>query len=176
MRLENIAVPGADRVSGEGQGFPVMLQTVLPWFQIGSAAVSVGIARAATRATRGHLLGTRFDHLGQPLAALGNLRVRLAQMQTTVDGQLAFLDRVAGLMEAPTADTLIAVLESKAAAAEAALSVTDLAMRTCGGAAFSRHLAVERNFRDARAAWVMAPTTDVLYDFIGKSLLDMPLF
>jgi alkylation response protein AidB-like acyl-CoA dehydrogenase len=70
---------------------------------------------------------------------------------------------------------MLTVLESKAAAAEAALLVTDLAMRTCGGAAFSRHLAVERNFRDARAASVMAPTTDVLYDFIGKSLLGMPL-
>jgi len=48
-------------------------------------------------------------------------------------------------------------------------------MRTCG-AAFSRHLGVERHFRDARAAWVMAPTTDVLHDFIGKALLDIPLF
>jgi alkylation response protein AidB-like acyl-CoA dehydrogenase len=35
---------------------------------------------------------------------------------------------------------------------------------------------VERNFRDARAAAVMAPTTDVLHDFIGRTLLDMPLF
>ena len=71
---------------------------------------------------------------------------------------------------------MLAVLESKAAAAEMALEVTDLAMRTCGGAAFSRHLGVERNFRDARAGWVMAPTTDVLHDFIGKALLDLPLF
>ena len=37
------------------------------------------------------------------------------------------------------------------------------------------HLSVERNFRDARASAVMAPTTDVLYDFIAKTLLDMPL-
>ena len=55
------------------------------------------------------------------------------------------------------------------------LQVTDLALRTGGGACFSRHLSVERNFRDARAAAVMAPTTDVLHDFIGKTLLDMPL-
>jgi alkylation response protein AidB-like acyl-CoA dehydrogenase len=48
-------------------------------------------------------------------------------------------------------------------------------MRVGGGACFSRHLSVERNFRDARACAVMAPTTDVLHDFIGKTLLDMPL-
>jgi alkylation response protein AidB-like acyl-CoA dehydrogenase len=48
-------------------------------------------------------------------------------------------------------------------------------MRTGGGACFGRRLTVERNFRDARAASVMAPTTDVLHDFIGRALLDMPL-
>jgi hypothetical protein len=35
---------------------------------------------------------------------------------------------------------------------------------------------VERNFRDARAATVMAPTTDALQDFIGKAVCGMPLF
>ena len=68
------------------------------------------------------------------------------------------------------------MLESKACAAETALDVTDACMRLCGGAAFSRHLPVERFFRDARAGAVMAPTTDVLYDFIGKALVGMPLF
>jgi alkylation response protein AidB-like acyl-CoA dehydrogenase len=71
---------------------------------------------------------------------------------------------------------MLALLEGKTAAAEAVLEVTDLAMRTCGGAAFSRHLGVERNFRDARALAVMAPTNDVLLDFIGRTLLGMPLF
>jgi len=29
---------------------------------------------------------------------------------------------------------------------------------------------------DARAATVMAPTTDALYDFIGKAVCGMPVF
>jgi alkylation response protein AidB-like acyl-CoA dehydrogenase len=49
-------------------------------------------------------------------------------------------------------------------------------MRTCGGAAFRKEAGVERNFRDARAASVMAPSTEVLYDFIGKAVCGMPLF
>jgi alkylation response protein AidB-like acyl-CoA dehydrogenase len=49
-------------------------------------------------------------------------------------------------------------------------------MKACGGAAFSRHLAIERLFRDARAGWVMAPTADHLRDFIGKALTGLPLF
>jgi len=97
-------------------------------------------------------------------------------MQIATDTLAAFLESVAEKMAQPGPETMLAVLESKAAGAETALQVTDLAMRTCGGAAFSRHLPIERNFRDARAAAVMAPTTDVLHDFIGKALLGLPLF
>ena len=39
----------------------------------------------------------------------------------------------------------------------------------------SSGIGVERIFRDAQAASVMAPTTDVLYDFIGKAVCDLPL-
>ena len=60
--------------------------------------------------------------------------------------------------------------------AESDWAVTDLAMRVCGGAAFRKEVGVERNFRDARAATVMAPTTDALYDFIGKAVCGLPLF
>ena len=59
---------------------------------------------------------------------------------------------------------------------QAAVDVTDLAMKTCGGAAFSRHLGIERLFRDSRAGWVMAPTVDHLNDFIGRALTGLPLF
>ena len=73
-------------------------------------------------------------------------------------------------------DTMLRVLEVKAAAGESALEVAALGMRVCGGAAYRREVGVERLFRDAQAASVMAPTTDVLYDFIGKAVTGLPLF
>jgi alkylation response protein AidB-like acyl-CoA dehydrogenase len=176
IRFEGVRAPASYRLSGEGAGFDAMQNNILPWFQVGASAVSVGIARAATEATQQHMRATQFHHLGQSLAALPTLRARLAQMRIAVDVQQAFLEHVAGLMECPGPTTLLALLESKAAAAEAALQVTDLAMRACGGAAFGRRLTVERHFRDARAGSIMAPTTDVLYDFVAKTLLDIPLF
>jgi alkylation response protein AidB-like acyl-CoA dehydrogenase len=176
VQLVNVARRSNDRLTDEGAGFSAMLNIVLPWFQLGSTAVWVGVARAATRDTRRHLLGSRFEHLAEGLASLATLRARLARMQVLVDVHQAFLGHVAERMEHPAPDTMLAVLESKAAAAQMALDVTELAMSVCGGAGFSRHLSVERNFRDARAAPVMAPTTDVLHDFIAKSLLEMPLF
>jgi alkylation response protein AidB-like acyl-CoA dehydrogenase len=35
---------------------------------------------------------------------------------------------------------------------------------------------VERVFRDARASTVMAPTTDTLYELIGRAVCGMPVF
>ena len=70
----------------------------------------------------------------------------------------------------------LSILGLKAACAEMAIEVTDAAMRVCGGAAYSRHLPLELVFRDARAAAVMAPTTDILVDLLGKSLTGRPLF
>jgi alkylation response protein AidB-like acyl-CoA dehydrogenase len=175
MRLESVSLAASHRVCDDGAGFPLLMESVFPWFQVGSSAVSVGIASAATNGIRQHLQASRLEHLGQSLASLLNLRARLAQMQILVDTTQVFLDHACEQMETPGPNTLLTVLESKATAAEAALQVTDLAMRTGGGACFSRLLAVERNFRDARASAVMAPTTDVLYDFIARTLLEMPL-
>ncbi len=68
------------------------------------------------------------------------------------------------------------VIGARASVNDAALEITDQAMRVCGGAAFSKHLPIERNFRDARAGHVMAPTSDVLYDFYGRAMCGMELF
>jgi alkylation response protein AidB-like acyl-CoA dehydrogenase len=88
----------------------------------------------------------------------------------------ALLDDTLTAITTSRADTMLRVLEVKAAAAESALEVTDTAMRVCGGAAFRKEAGVERLFRDARASSVMAPTSDVLYDFIGKAITGLPLF
>lgn len=176
MTLENCQIPAARALCDTSQGFNTMLGVVLPWFNLGSAAVSVGISDAATQATIGHLTGGRLEHLNNRLADLPNLRARVAEMRIETDRSRAHLVSVIDAVEQPGPATTLLVLESKVSAADAAIRVTDLGMAACGGAAFSRHLSVERNFRDARAAAVMAPTSDVLREFIGRALCGMELF
>ena len=97
-------------------------------------------------------------------------------MQIDTDGLAARIDDLVDHLERPRETTMLRVLETKAAAGEAAIGVTSAAMRACGGAAFSRHMNIERLFRDAHAGVVMAPTGDVLREFIAKAILGMPLF
>lgn len=177
MLLDGCVVPGDLRLTPEGAGFQAMLQTVLPLFNAGTAAVALGICRATVAATIAHLKTARFEHLGTTLGeALPTLRAQLATMQIQTDQLATLLDDTVRRLEHPDALMMLRVLQVKAAAGEAAIDVTSLAMRTCGGAAFSRHTGIERWFRDAHAGAVMAPTGDVLREFIGKSLLDLPLF
>ena len=177
MSLEDCEVPGAQQLTDDGAGFQTMLQVVLPLFNLGSAAVSLGLCRAAVAGTATHLKTARFEHLGQSLGeSLPTLRAQLATMQIETDGLAARLDDLAGHLERPRDTTMLRVLECKAAAGDAAIAVTSTAMRVCGGAAFSRHMSVERVFRDAHAGAVMAPTGDVLREFIAKAVLGMPLF
>ena len=103
------------------------------------------------------------------------MRLDFARMRLETDRTRALLLDTLTALETQRADAMLRVLEVKAAAAEAALAVTDLAMKVCGGAAFRKELGIERRFRDARAARVMAPTTDALLDFIGRATLGLPL-
>jgi alkylation response protein AidB-like acyl-CoA dehydrogenase len=96
-------------------------------------------------------------------------------MRLETDRARAHLVSVLDSLGAPGPDTQLLVLEAKAAATEAAVSVTDAAMRTCGGAAFGGAYGLERLFRDARAPIVMAPTSDQAYDFIGRALCGLEL-
>ncbi len=177
MVLENCAIPGDRALCKRSEGFPTMLGVVLPWFNLGNEAISVGIAEAAVAATTAHMTSKRFsDANDMRLADLPTLRARLAQMRIEVDRTRAHLVSVIDSVEKPGPQTTLLVLESKAAGADTAIRVTDLGMLACGGAAFSKHLSLERNFRDARAAYVMGPTSDVLQEFIGRALCGMELF
>ena len=177
IELNDCQVPAEFQLTDDGAGFPAMLNVVLPLFNLGTAAVALGICRAAVAGTASHLQNAKFEHLGQSLGeSLPTLRAQLATMQIETDALAALIDDLIAHLEQPRETTMLRVLETKAAAGEAAISVTSAAMRVCGGAAFSKHLNIERLFRDAHAGAVMAPTGDVLREFIGKSLLGIPLF
>jgi alkylation response protein AidB-like acyl-CoA dehydrogenase len=175
MTLRDVKVPASRALTAPGQGMGMMLTAVLPIFNVGSAAISIGIAEAATRIAQAHLTGSSFAYNSMKLSDLPNERARLATMRIETDRARAYLASTLDALESPGPATMLHVLASKAAAAESALTVTDTALRACGGTGFTKGLGLERAFRDARAAAVMAPTTDILHEFVGRALCGMEL-
>jgi isovaleryl-CoA dehydrogenase len=176
MSASGVEIPMSAMLGADGAGFDIMLGTVLPYFQVMNSGFSIGTANSATAKAALHAAATRFEHLDQALADNPVVRANVARMRIRTDAAEALLLDTLTAMETGRADATLRVLESKALASETAIDVTDLAMRVCGGAAFRKEVGVERNFRDSRAASVMAPTTDTLYEFIGRIACGLPLF
>jgi alkylation response protein AidB-like acyl-CoA dehydrogenase len=176
MRMDGVSLSEDRALSGHGKGMDVMLSAVLPVFNLGNAAVCVGISEAAFKATQHHITTSKFQYTNSSLAEIPLERARLAQMRIETDRARAHLVSALDAVENPGPATLLLVLESKAAAAETAVNVTDIGLRACGGTGFGRHVGIERMFRDARAAQVMGPTTDILHEFIGRALCGMEVF
>jgi alkylation response protein AidB-like acyl-CoA dehydrogenase len=176
VSLQGVAVATGDLITSQGEGGASMLQVILPWFNIGTAGMSNGLCRAAVGATSAHLQAGAFEHTGTALRDLPTLRARVADMAVRTEQAAALLDRTISLIEAGATEAPLFVLLTRLASIEAAVEVTDLAMKACGGAAFSRHMDLERIFRDARAGFVMAPTADHLREFTGRALTGLPLF
>jgi len=176
LRVRDLRVTADRRLGDPAAGFGLMMQATLPWFVVGSAACSVGIAGAALEAAVGHATGARLEHVASSLADIPAVRARLAEAKVRHAQARAYLYAVAGEIEAAAPSAQVGVLALKAVAAEMAVEVTDLCLRVGGGAAYAKHGPLERHFRDARAASVMAPTTDLLYDFLGKALCGQELF
>jgi alkylation response protein AidB-like acyl-CoA dehydrogenase len=172
----DVEVPCAAILGADGKGFEIMDGIVLPVFSVLSAACSNGLMAGGLRRAAEHAGKTRHADTGTSLADLPTIRNYIARMQVKADMSSALLSETIDAIAGQRPNAMLRVLESKAAAGETANEVLDLAMRVCGGAAFRKEVGVERYFRDARAAGIMGPTTDVLYDFIGKAVCGMPVF
>ena len=161
VTAEGARLPARARLGADGGGFGIMMGIVLPWFNVMSAAVSVGPHGGRGRAhgearrrhevrARGHRRSPTCRRCARSSRACASRPIR-RRRSTPIRSPRSATGR---------ADAMLRVLESKAAAGEAATEVTDLAMRVCGGAAFRKDVGVERVFRDARAArsWRRPPT------------------
>jgi len=176
MRLHNVAVDAEHRLGEEGSGFETMLEVVLPHFQIGAASVSLGIAAAAFQMATTHVSARKYEHAaGAALAEIPRVQFLEAEMVLELRSARAYLAETIRRAVSGDPEAMLDVIGIKARAAEASLAVVSRAMTLGGGAAYASPGGLERIFRDAQAASVMAPTTDVLKDFLGKAALGLPL-
>src|SRR5215469_17756454 len=110
MTLDDCEVAAGQQLTEDGAGFQAMLQVILPLFNLGTAAVALGLCRAAAAATATHLKNARFEHLGQSLGeSLPTLRAQLAAMQIDTDGLSARIDDLIEHLEEPRETTMLRV-------------------------------------------------------------------
>lgn len=164
------------RLGADGAGLDIALGVVLPVFMVLNASSSLGMMDAGVAKAIAHAKTARFEHLDQTLSDQPVARQHLAEARNLADAASTLVGDAVVALTTGRADAALRMLQSKTVASETALQVLDIAMRVGGGAAFRKDIGIERHFRDARAAAVMAPTLDAAREFIGRALVGLPLF
>lgn len=175
LHLDRVRAPKKALLGEEGDQVWYLFEVVAPYFLMAMSGTYLGIAAAALQAATEHLESRQFSHSGERLAGVPVLQHRLAEMWIQVQRARTLVYHAAGMADAGDPNALVPILACKADVADMVEQVTNDAMTLCGGAAYAENSFLARLLRDARAAHVMAPTTDMLKTWAGRALLGQPL-
>ena len=186
VHFDGCHVPESHRLGEAAFGFPLLMAHGLPVFQVGLAAVYLGVAQAAFDFAVSHVTKRVHADTNLPLSKVETVQRYVAEMKLQLDqarhfvyGVARYIDRMAerhgDLVEVvDDSDFLQAVASVKVVACTASSAVTNTALQICGGTGYSRKHPVERYYRDSRAGSLMGPADDILRVLVGQRALGLP--
>lgn len=173
--LTGVAVPVSDRLGSEGDQIWYVFSVVAPYFLVAMAGTYLGVAAHALRHATSHLTRRHYTHSGSTLAEVSVLQHRLGTLWARLTRTEQLCRWAATVADQGDEHALEGLCAAKAEVAQTAVALTNECMSLAGGQAYREGAVLQRLLRDARAAEVMSPTTDILYTWIGRSLLGLPL-
>jgi alkylation response protein AidB-like acyl-CoA dehydrogenase len=175
VQFNNIHISDKHILGEKGDQLWYIFQVVAPYFLMAMAGTYLGIAEAALKEARNTLSKRTYVHNGTNLAQVSLLQHRLGTLWAYVERtrRLIYHAAIAGDKGEP--DAVTHILAAKAEVAHCAVDVVNEAMTLAGGIGYRENGLLGMYLRDARAAHVMSPTTDLLYTWLGRALLDQPI-
>lgn len=175
LEFHDVDLPRRELLGQVGDQLWYLFQVVAPYFLVAMSGTYLGIASAAIHAAQQHLTTRRYAQSGTTLAQQPIVQHRLGTLWGKVERgrQLLYAAATQGDRGSPEAG--LTIMTAKADIAECVVTVVNDVMTLMGGIAYRDASLLERYLRDARAAHIMAPTTDILWTWIGRLLLDQPL-
>jgi alkylation response protein AidB-like acyl-CoA dehydrogenase len=157
----------AERLGAPGNGMRVALRT-LDGGRIGIAAQAVGIAQAALELATGY--AKERNAFGGPIARLGAIQQKLADMQTEIEAARALVWRAARLKEAGRPHSVEGA-QAKLFASGVARRQTGEAIQILGGYGYTKEFPAERYYRDAKVTEIYEGTSEIQRLVIARALL-----
>jgi len=158
--------PG-ERLGEPGAGMRIALST-LDGGRIGIAAQATGIAQAALDLASSY--ARERNAFGAPIARLGAIQQKLADMQTEVEAARALTWRAARLKAAGRPHTVEGA-QAKLLASRVARHWTGEAIQVLGGYGYTREFPAERYYRDAKVTEIYEGTSEIQRLVIARALL-----
>ncbi len=175
LLMKDLLVPSHHLLGDIGDQLWYIFHVVAPYFLTAMSGTYLGIAQAAFNEARTHLIERSYRHSGTTLSQNTILQHRIGTLWSKLERtrQLLYHATLEGDKEESTA--ILPILSSKAEIGYTCVDVVNEAMTLMGGIGYSQHSRMDVLLRDARAAHVMAPTTDILYTWLGRALLEQPI-
>jgi alkylation response protein AidB-like acyl-CoA dehydrogenase len=175
LGLDRVSVRATDRLGSEGDQIWYVFSIVAPYFLVAMAGTYLGVAEHALSEATAHLKRRHYAHSGGSLAEVSVLQHRLGTLWARLNSTRQLCRWAAATGDHGGEHALEALCSAKAEVARTAVDITNDCMSLAGGQGYRDGAVLQRLLRDARAAEVMSPTTDILYTWIGRSLLGLPL-
>ena len=157
----------AERLGEPGKGMAIALRT-LDGGRIGIAAQAVGIAQAAFELATSY--AKERHAFGGPIARLGAIQQKLADMQTEIEAARALVWRAARLKDAGLPHTVEGA-QAKLFASGVARRQTGEAIQVLGGYGYTTEFPAERYYRDAKITEIYEGTSEIQRLVIARALL-----
>jgi alkylation response protein AidB-like acyl-CoA dehydrogenase len=157
LSFTDCAVPAANRVGNEGEGYKIALST-LDGGRIGIASQAVGIAQGAFEEALRYS-GER-QAFGGVIAQFQAIQFMLADMSTEIEAARLLTRRAAWKQDTGARFSMEAAM-AKLFSSEMATRVTHKAIQVHGGNGYSREYPVERMYRDARITEIYEGTSEI---------------
>ncbi|MCZ6720846.1 MAG: acyl-CoA dehydrogenase family protein [Proteobacteria bacterium] len=166
--FEDCAVPEANRLGREGDGFALTMET-LNLYRPTVGAHAVGLAEAAFEAARVWAVGR--EQFGRPIGKFQSIGFKLADMASEIAAARLMVYRAAKARDEEAPEAVLWASMAKLYATEAAQRVIDEAVQIHGGWGLSKELPLERYYREVRALRVYEGTSEIQKLIIANQLL-----
>jgi len=156
-----------ERLGESGAGMRVALG-VMDGGRIGIAAQATGLAQGAMDLAIEW--AKEREAFGGPIARLGQIQAKIAEMSTDIEAARALMLRAARLKDAGEPHTIEGA-QAKLFASRVARFQTGEAIQILGGAGYMEDLPAERYYRDAKITEIYEGTSEVQRIVIARGLL-----
>jgi alkylation response protein AidB-like acyl-CoA dehydrogenase len=175
VHLKDVKVPLDYLLGNIGDQLWYVFEVIAPSFLVAMSGTYLGIANAALLETIEHLKNRQYEHSGSSLASFQVLQHRIGELWAQVERTRQLIYSAAALGDNNDPNAPLSIMSAKAEVGECVVSVVNECMTLRGGESYSNSGDMGRHLRDARAAHVMAPTTDILRVWTGRALLGLPI-
>jgi len=164
--FDGVRIPLSNVLADPKQGFKHLI-SCLAEERLIAAVGSMGHAQAAFDLTLEYV--KEREAFGRPIGTFQHSRFQLASLRTELDAVQCFVDQCVLLNNAGHLDAVTGA-QAKLLSTEIESKTMDVCVQLHGGAGYMAEYRISRMFTDARASRILAGTSEIMKEIIGRSL------